>query len=96
MSPACTATDGQFPSSGLTFDTSYNLYGTTLEGGANGYGTVFAIILNNFALSATPSTMSIEQGFGASSTILVADVGSFAGTVNLKAYRSGLLSKPKW
>lgn len=85
---ACTATDGQFPSSGLTFDTAYNLYGTTLEGGANGYGTVFAIILNNFALSATPSTMSIEQGLGASSTILVADVGGFAGTVNLKA--SGL------
>jgi uncharacterized repeat protein (TIGR03803 family) len=81
-------TDGQFPSSGLTFDNAGNVYGTTSQGGAFGWGTVFAIISNNFALSASSNILSITQGTGASSTILVAGIGSFAGTVNLRA--SGL------
>jgi uncharacterized repeat protein (TIGR03803 family) len=33
--------DGAFPWGGVVFDMSGNLYGTTLDGGANGYGTVF-------------------------------------------------------
>jgi uncharacterized repeat protein (TIGR03803 family) len=37
---------GYFPSSGLTFDTAGNLYGTTEEGGTDGEGTVFELILN--------------------------------------------------
>jgi uncharacterized repeat protein (TIGR03803 family) len=81
-------TDASFPNSGLTFDTNYNVYGTTQEGGANGWGTVFGIILHSFALSATPATISIAQGTGASSTISVADIGGFSGNVTLTA--SGL------
>lgn len=38
-----TGGDGQFPSSGLTFDAAGNLYGTTLAGGAFNYGTVFEL-----------------------------------------------------
>jgi uncharacterized repeat protein (TIGR03803 family) len=37
-------TDGALPSSGLTFDTAGNLYGTTFVGGAPGYGTVFELL----------------------------------------------------
>jgi uncharacterized repeat protein (TIGR03803 family) len=35
--------DGQYPSGGLIQDTDGNLYGTTADGGANGYGTVFSL-----------------------------------------------------
>jgi uncharacterized repeat protein (TIGR03803 family) len=84
--PSCT--DGSFPSSGLTFDTNNNLYGVTQEGGANGWGTVFQIIVNSFALSASPSTLAVPQGSDATSTISVADIGGFTGNVTLTA--SGL------
>ena len=35
--------DGDFPENGVTFDSAGNLYGTTSEGGSNGYGTVFEL-----------------------------------------------------
>ena len=35
--------DGQYPSGGLVQDTDGNLYGTTADGGTNGYGTVFSL-----------------------------------------------------
>lgn len=39
-------TDGVFPTSNLTRDSSGNLYGTTQEGGAFSYGTVFEVSAN--------------------------------------------------
>jgi len=52
--------DGADPVAGVTFDAAGNLYGTTSNGGANGYGTVFQLkpsksgwtenILHEFAL----------------------------------------------
>jgi uncharacterized repeat protein (TIGR03803 family) len=36
-------TDGEYPAAGLVQDTNGNLYGTTADGGANGYGTVFSL-----------------------------------------------------
>ena len=36
-------TDGDLPIAGLIFDAAGNLYGTTAEGGAYGYGTVFQL-----------------------------------------------------
>ena len=38
--------DGATPESTLIFDSSGNLYGTTLNGGANGYGNVFELTPN--------------------------------------------------
>jgi uncharacterized repeat protein (TIGR03803 family) len=81
-------TDGSYPSSGLTFDTNYNLYGVTQEGGAYGWGAVFQIILNGFTLSASPSTLAVAQGGNDMTTISVNDTGSFTGNVTLTA--SGL------
>lgn len=39
--------DGYNPENGLAFDHSENLYGTTINGGANGRGTVFELSLNS-------------------------------------------------
>ena len=38
-----TSTDAKSPDSNLIFDSKGNLYGTSLSGGANGYGTVFKL-----------------------------------------------------
>jgi uncharacterized repeat protein (TIGR03803 family) len=40
---AASPTDGQYPYAGVVMDTKGNLFGTTGYGGANGYGTVFAL-----------------------------------------------------
>jgi len=44
------STDGVFPYSGLTFDASGNLYGTTTQGGSAAYGTVFELSQNGSGL----------------------------------------------
>jgi uncharacterized repeat protein (TIGR03803 family) len=38
--------DGEYPYAGLIFDAAGNLYGTTYEGGASNYGTVFKLAPN--------------------------------------------------
>jgi uncharacterized repeat protein (TIGR03803 family) len=40
-------TDGAYPFAGLTRDSSGNLYGTTLSGGACGHGTVFELVYSS-------------------------------------------------
>jgi uncharacterized repeat protein (TIGR03803 family) len=39
--------DGEVPEAGLIMDGSGNLYGTTTNGGANGYGTVFELVYSS-------------------------------------------------
>lgn len=41
--PVFSGGDGTFPYAGLVMDTAGNLYGTTSEGGAYGFGTVFKV-----------------------------------------------------
>ena len=53
--------DGEYPQSSLIADANGDLFGTTPDGGANGYGTVFEIV-NNGTLAApnyasTPTTL---------------------------------------
>jgi uncharacterized repeat protein (TIGR03803 family) len=38
-----TSTDGYYPGGSLVFDAAGNLFGTTFQGGAHGYGTVFEL-----------------------------------------------------
>jgi hypothetical protein len=35
--------DGQYPMGGLITDSAGNLYGTTVQAGTNGWGTVFEV-----------------------------------------------------
>ncbi len=73
---ACT--DGSLPYAGLVQATNGNFYGTTSEGGANNYGTVFKI-----SLSGTLTTLhSFDYTDGATpaSVLVQATNGNFYGT----------------
>jgi uncharacterized repeat protein (TIGR03803 family) len=41
--PKSGCSDGKYPEAGLVRDAEGNLYGTTLNGGANGFGVVFRV-----------------------------------------------------
>jgi len=80
-------TDGFYPSAGLIFDTSGNLYGTTWEGGpSNGLGTVFELtpkaggdwtekILHTF-------TNKGNDGYQPEAALTFDASGNFYGTTN--------------
>lgn len=61
-----TAKDGRYPSAGLLLDAKGNLYGTTQEGGAFGFGTIFKvagdseIVLHNFAGNPTDGQYPVQ------------------------------------
>ena len=46
--------DGKYPSGNLVMDRTGNLYGTTSEGGANGYGVVFKLSYHNSGWTLSP------------------------------------------
>ena len=50
-------TDGAFPQAGLIADANGNLFGTTIFGGAFGYGTVFEIVKSGGVYAGTPTTL---------------------------------------
>jgi len=65
--------DGSYPYAGLVRDAKGNLYGTTYDGGASGYGTVFMVegtgketVLHSFASSdgANPSASLVRDAKG--------------------------------
>ena len=82
--PGCA--DGEFPYAGLVTDRKGNLYGTTLYGGANNYGTVFEVsatgthtVLYNFTGSST-------DGYDPFAGLVVDKNGNLYGA---SAYASG-------
>lgn len=55
-------TDGSYPTGGLAMDANGNIYGTTVFGGANGFGTVFKLTqaipeMSSFVLTLIGSTI---------------------------------------
>jgi uncharacterized repeat protein (TIGR03803 family) len=79
-----TGADGANPWAGLTTDDSGNLYGTTMNGGALGYGTVFqlAAALTPEVNLSPPSLTFGPQQLGTSSTAQTETVTN-TGTANL-------------
>ena len=79
--------DGEYPQSSLIADANGDLFGTTPDGGANGYGAVFEIV-NNGTLAApnyasTPTTLASFNGSNGSNSLgsLIADAnGDLFGT----------------
>jgi uncharacterized repeat protein (TIGR03803 family) len=78
--------DGYTPYAGLIMDALGNLYGTTWEGGARGYGTVFEVtpagtetVLYSFCTQGGPNCMDGMDGGYPSAVIMDAE-GNFYGT----------------
>jgi uncharacterized repeat protein (TIGR03803 family) len=77
------STDGSNLQSGVVADAAGNLFGTTLQGGANGYGTVFEIAKTASGYASTPTTLvSFNSTDGANpQTELIVDAsGNLFGT----------------
>jgi uncharacterized repeat protein (TIGR03803 family) len=73
--------DGNFPYGGLTIDGSGNLFGTTMDGGAEGYGVVFELIRSGNArqmrIIHTFDSCASSQPFG---NLIVDASGNLYGT----------------
>ncbi len=72
------ADDGAFPYAGLTQGKDGNFYGTTLEGGSGGYGTVFTLTIKG-ALTTLAAFNYTNGGYPQAGVIQGAD-GNFYGT----------------
>lgn len=86
--------DGNYPSANLVFDASGNLYGTTIQGGANGAGTVFK--LSPSAGQWTESVLysfcqlqSCEDGSSPYSSLVIDAAGTLYGTT----YNGGIYAQ---
>ncbi len=59
-----TNSDGVYPEAGLTLGPDGNFYGTTMDGGANGYGTVFQVTTNGTLTTLHSFTTTVYDGTG--------------------------------
>lgn len=71
-------TDGTHPSGGLVQASSGDFYGTTLAGGANGYGSVFKITLTGTLT--TLHSFDASDGVSPGAGLILATNGNFYGT----------------
>ncbi len=72
--------NGAGPQSGLLFDSSGNLYGTTTTGGANNDGTIFELPGPNFTTLSTIATFKGSTGDTIEDTPYMDANGNFFGT----------------
>jgi len=77
--------DGATPRAGLVFDTSGNLYGTTLSGGSNGDGTVFQLSMQQSGIWTETVLFNFDGTHGSSpyaSLTLFGSPASLYGTTS--------------
>ena len=75
--------NGLYPSSSLIMDATGDLFGTTIEAGANGDGTVFEIAKTDSGYSSTPMLLASFGGTDGrylSSSLIIDATGDFFGT----------------
>ena len=90
--------NGAEPEAGLIADADGDLFGTTLEGGANDDGTVFEIVKTLTGYASTPTTLASFNGVnGTFPTGLIADSDGdlFGTTVSGGAYDYGTVFEIK-
>lgn len=86
-------THGSYPYAGVIADADGNLYGTTLAGGANNYGTVFQLAAGTNTLT-TLHTFDGANGFYPRSGLVADDDGNLYGTTrDGGAYGAGTVYK---
>ena len=97
--------NGAAPESGLTFDASGNLFGTTSTGGANNAGTVFELSNTGFNPSVAPwvatEQATVTAGSSVSGTAGASGTGALAGDIDynglvhsISAIAGGTLGAP--
>ena len=74
--------DGANPATGLARDTTGNLYGTTLNGGAFGDGVVFKVTTGGVATILHSFTGAPGDGSGPAAGVIVDSAGNVFGTTN--------------
>jgi uncharacterized repeat protein (TIGR03803 family) len=88
--------DGAYPTAGVVFDTTGNLYGTTTQGGTAGAGTVFKLTPNPDGTWSESVLYSFQGGSDASapnSTVTFDAEGNLYGTAGGGAYGHGAVFK---
>jgi uncharacterized repeat protein (TIGR03803 family) len=73
--------NGAFPAGGVIADAAGNFYGTTLQGGANGVGTVFKVAAGTHALL-TLATFNTSNGGYPVGGLIADAAGNLYGTTN--------------
>jgi uncharacterized repeat protein (TIGR03803 family) len=76
-----TGANGQSPEAGLLMDSNGNLYGTTVYGGASGYGTVFGLAHGGGTLT-TLASFSGPDGAYPSAALIMDSGGNLYGTAS--------------
>lgn len=84
--------DGQFPSAALVLDTAGNLYGTTLEGGTYGFGSVFKVDATGHETVLYNFSGGIDGRYPVSSLLLDSS-GNLYGTTRLGGRGYGVIFK---
>ncbi len=74
--------DGAAPSAGLMLGTDGNLYGTTAQGGANGYGTIFKIDTSGTTLTTLHSFDYYSEGGYPKAGLIQGTDGNLYGTAS--------------
>jgi uncharacterized repeat protein (TIGR03803 family) len=79
------ASDGASPRTGLTFDSTGNLYGTTFYGGSGGWGTIFRLSphAGQWSFSVLYSFRRSADGGEPSSAVLLDGAGNLYGTAGV-------------
>jgi uncharacterized repeat protein (TIGR03803 family) len=72
-------TNGADPQAGLVRDSSGNLYGTTFEGGATGYGTVFGLAHGSSTIT-TLASFNLKDGAFPEAGLVMDGSGNLYGT----------------
>ena len=76
-------TDGSHPSASLLADTAGNLYGTTVDGGTDGDGTIFEIAKTTTGYNSTPIALvsfNFTDGANPEGTLIADAAGNLYGT----------------
>jgi uncharacterized repeat protein (TIGR03803 family) len=74
-----TGANGSYPEAGLVLDSSGNLYGTTVSGGANNFGTVFEVLNGRNAITVLAS-FNRTNGADPEAGLILDDSGNLYGT----------------